>query len=288
MGVASDLARHSKPGVAENLLRAQADAPLYQSIFPTSLSGPTRLTTLLLQDETLESLRQQFADGEIGHARGAGSSSTSTTSSSLSENPAILMKRIHDRLRHVLIRACAGSDATIDVVNALEECLKNCFLSNEEETETSTTRVTIVDTLLEPPIVTRRALSSSSSSSHCMARFYFDATSSAGGFHRLLLHAICQFHGLHATSTTTTMTNTNTANTAAVQSSDLVTGAKEARLLTVTGKRMLGPDIRITDCLHLDVEVNSSELAMHPRPGGRFDGIAAAANASTATSTIKA
>ncbi|KAI2492343.1 actin [Fragilaria crotonensis] len=89
VGVASDLARHSKPGVAENLLRAQADAPLYQSIFPTSLSGPTRLTTLLLQDETLESLRQQFADGEIGHARGAGSSSTSTTSSSLSENPAI-------------------------------------------------------------------------------------------------------------------------------------------------------------------------------------------------------
>ncbi|KAI2492342.1 hypothetical protein MHU86_22209 [Fragilaria crotonensis] len=126
-----------------------------------------------------------------------------------------------------------------------------------------------------------------------MARFYFDATSSAGGFHRLLLHAICQFHGLHATSTTTTnttMTNTNTGTgtTAAAQSSDLVTGAKEARLLTVTGKRMLGPDIRITDFLNLDVEVKSSERAMHSRPSGRFDGIAAAANATTAASTIKA
>mmetsp|Transcript_6190 Transcript_6190/g.13943 ORF Transcript_6190/g.13943 Transcript_6190/m.13943 type:complete len:85 (+) Transcript_6190:52-306(+) len=48
-------------------------------------------------------------------------------------------------------------------------------------------------------------------------RFYFDTTSSQGGFHRVLLHAVCQFHGFHAVSNTTRV------------------GGKSARVLTVTG-----------------------------------------------------
>ena len=75
-----------------------------------------------------------------------------------------------------------------------------------------------------------------------MARIFFDASSSTGGFHRLLLHAICQFHGLNATSATTTATITTLS---------AKTHEKEARLLTVTGKRMLALNlVRVTDCLH--------------------------------------
>ena len=324
MGIASELARNSKPGVAETLLRAQADAPLYYQSIYTPRGEPSVLTTLL-QDDTLESVRLQFANGErIGSARRNYSNTTNAAAAAtihhhqttttaqdqqspsrveeslfvLSENPDMCMKRIHDRLRHVLIRACTGSDSTMAVVNALESCLKSCFLSNQDETTTTTPLNTPTSssyvgldnnntTLLEPPMVTRRT-----SSGHTMARFYFDASSSTGGFHRLLLHAICQFHGLNATSTTTTTTTTTIS---------AETSEKEARLLTVTGKRMLASNLKITDCLHhyYDHQTNivgldSSEPIMRPcaqgeQFGDRSAPIATTTSATTTTiSTIKA
>ena len=145
---------------------------------------------------------------------------------SFDETPTRMINRIHDRLRSVLVRACASSDATLKVVDALETCLKSCFLKGKAKASL----LSHIDTLLEIPSVTRRT------SGHIMARFYFDASDTTGGFHRLLLHAVCQFHGLAATSTTATLTTTAGPS-----------GEREARLLTVTAKTMLGSAIKLTD-----------------------------------------
>jgi hypothetical protein len=49
--------------------------------------------------------------------------------------------------------------------------------------------------LLECPTVTRRK-----DSDRVAAQFFFDSTLPTAGFHRLLLHAVCQFHGLNVVS----------------------------------------------------------------------------------------
>ena len=228
VGLASELARHaSHAGVAETLLLAQADAPMYRSIMPEA--GPSVLTNFM-QDTTLESVRHQFFEGEIGH----GGTAAVIRKQPLvhSEEPAVMLKRIHERLRNVLFRACTNSEATLLIIDAFEACLKSSFLKGKAKS------LKQVDTLLEVPTVSIRT------SGHTTARFCFDASSSTGGFHRLLLHAVCQFHGLNAISTTTTLTTSS--------------GETVARLLTVTGKRLVGADINLTEYIKLTESASAS------------------------------
>jgi len=132
-------------------------------------------------------------------------------------SPTSMLDRIHERLRNVVIRACASSEATVELVDAFEVCLERCWIKGKPRSMSK------VDTLLQPPTVAQRK------SGHTTAKFYFDADSSSGGFHRLLLHAVCQFHCLHATSTMA------------------VIESREARLLIVTGKTFVGPIVKLTD-----------------------------------------
>jgi hypothetical protein len=62
----------------------------------------------------------------------------------------------------------------------------------------------------------------------------FDADSATGGFHRLLLHGLCQFHGLAAAS--------STMNVVVHGNNE----AKKARVLTATGM-LYGSDVRLVD-----------------------------------------
>ena len=59
-------------------------------------------------------------------------------------------------------------------------------------------------------------------------KFFFDADSSTGGFHRLLLHGLCQFHCLRAASSTTRI------------------NGEKARALIATGE-FSGGDVRLVD-----------------------------------------
>ena len=80
------------------------------------------------------------------------------------------------------------------------------------------------------------SLSSTSDFGNLIARFLFDADSPNGGFHRLLLHGVCQFHCLHATSSTTEINiMVNDSNV-----------RKRARVLTATGT-LSGADVRLVD-----------------------------------------
>ena len=86
------------------------------------------------------------------------------------------------------------------------------------------------DILLEAPTVTHLAqqdhvsttTKTTSSITTTTIRFLFDGHSPNGGFHRLLMHGLCQFHGLKATSTTVNVTSRHGTTV-------------EARLLVATG-----------------------------------------------------
>lgn len=143
------------------------------------------------------------------------------------EKPASL-QRIHERLRNVVVRACTNGNATtIQQVDALEECLKECFGDDQSNVTSTVLQKAGIDTLLlhdgRPVVVV-----SNPRLNRATANFYFNSSSQAG-FHRLLLHALCQFHGLAATSRTTTDQQ------------------PAARLLTVSGKKFGLTSIKLTD-----------------------------------------
>ena len=86
------------------------------------------------------------------------------------------------------------------------------------------------DILLEAPTITHLALedhvstmtTTTSNLTTTTIRFLFDGHSPNGGFHRLLMHGLCQFHGLKASSTTMNVTTRHGTSV-------------EARLLVATG-----------------------------------------------------
>lgn len=171
----------------------------------------------------MKNVRDEFFAGEIGHL------STGYRRHVKQEirlhgklTPEIMMSRIHERLRKVVVRACSNSPESARIVYGFERYLVHCF----RDERTSKLPSVLSESLLEPPTVTRRA------SGHTIVRFYFDSDSTFGGFHRLLLHAVSQFHGLEAVS-----------STADIESSGKRTAV---RLLAVTGS-LSGAEFRLSD-----------------------------------------
>lgn len=199
------------------LLKAQADAPLYLAVYNPEDRVPSTVSKFMeSNDADTKGLREDFFRGEIGYLNSL--LPTTKPVREVALTPEIMLTRLDGRLRKVVTRACSTSQASIKTINAYERFLVECFgkgkvASLEADAATS---------LLEPPTVTRKK------SGKTVVRFYFDSESSAGGFHRLLLHAVSHFHGLQAVSKT------------------VVVDANTARLLTVAGS-LSGPKVRLVD-----------------------------------------
>ena len=152
---------------------------------------------------------------------------TSTTKQLEYLTAAARMNRIDPRLQSVVVRACRNSFAAAKVVERLEDYVASTFQrehsdwiliptppasnnrSNEEEQG-----LWWKGLLLQSPTVSKNknnhtnTMDDDSSEEggtvhvkgNYTVQFLFDADSSTGGFHRLLLQAICQFHGLNTVS----------------------------------------------------------------------------------------
>jgi len=176
---------------------------------------------MVTDDAKMKGIRDDFFEGEIGYGAPSHHPHTDRTTDPVELTPEQMLKRIPERLRNVVIRACSSSEATAKLVDTYEAFLVQSFLEGKARTLDNI----ISETLLEPPTVTH------TKSGSTVARFCFDSESSAGGFHRLLLHAVCQFHSLHAVSTTVELEQ------------------QSVRLLTVTGT-LLGPKVKLSQVIH--------------------------------------
>jgi len=207
---------------AEILAAAKADARHFLPVYdPAEKKRPDQIQKFM-EDVKYRDVRDQFFRGEL-HA------STNTTigtshhshrkavSSDLDNpSPEYLYQRIDGRLRRVVAKACENSAPACKIVESFEEYLIHVFDEDDNTTEeaTSTTYDDLWrDVLLEKPIVTSRKTKT--------VTFLFDGSSSSGGFHRLLVHAVCHFHCLKATTST--------------QNENQATGSKSSRVLTVQG-----------------------------------------------------
>jgi len=216
-----------------------------------------------MQDDALKSAREQFFEG-------AGPLPTTTAtcrqrSKPKEQGPLLLsasdrLHRVDPRLRRVVVRACRNSYAAAKVVELFEECVVSVFrgdgdwvlvtpvASVADETtaldgDNNNNNTWWKDLLLQSPTV-----DTNNGTGDYRAQFYFHPTSPTGGFHRLLLQAVCQFHGLH------------TVSRMVYDVVQMESGSRsKARALTVTGARMTEePRFRLLEHLGQQEEESSS------------------------------
>ena len=117
-----------------------------------------------------------------------------------------MMEQVQGRLFRVVQQACDTSPWNQSVLNAFEEFLVIHMGDGSAEERGTSPRSSIggdsstqilKELLVQTPFVTRKA------GNQITVRFVFDDAEKKGAFHRLLLHAVCQFHGLTIASSTT-------------------------------------------------------------------------------------
>jgi len=223
----------------EALLKGSAEVSKHRSILDHR-QHESKAMKKFREDDSLVSVREQFFEGALPcdiHSASSSSSKRKVVSDNNCLTPLERFYRIEARLRRIVVKACENSYAASKVVTTLEEFLVRVY--NGESTERSNNELRGI--LLDVPTVTtcksvrndnqqQHATNSSSASGDdkLTIKFFFDADSPTGGFHRLLLHAVCQFHCLRAVSSTTRIL------------------AKNSRVLTATGG-FVGADVGLVD-----------------------------------------
>jgi hypothetical protein len=225
VNLASELHNSGKGGrnAAQVLLLGQADASKYRCIYDPAEHQRKTGMTQLMKDEKLQGVKEQFFDGELHHHVQPARSHKATPSPG-PLTPEQMLHRIEARLRRVVVKACENSMPASKVVETLEHFLVRVYSGKSDKTKSWDS------ILMEPPTVTHRKRDDA-----YITRFVFDGESPNSGFHRLLLHGLCQFHGLQANSSTLELTIQGSA-----------TSTTQARLLTATGT-LSGADVRLVD-----------------------------------------
>lgn len=151
----------------------------------------------LREDESLRGVREKFFEGELNALP---AKATPARPDIVATTPEVMLLRMEARLRRVVVKACENSVPASSVVNHVEQFLIQAHGGAPLEGTTPNHNEASnwwQDILIEPPSVTRRERDET-----VLTRFVFDGDSANGGFHRLLIHGLCQFHGLKAMSST--------------------------------------------------------------------------------------
>mmetsp|Transcript_6184 Transcript_6184/g.13902 ORF Transcript_6184/g.13902 Transcript_6184/m.13902 type:complete len:295 (+) Transcript_6184:165-1049(+) len=166
VGIVSEIAKASSrgPKVAEVLLKAQADAPTYRSIYNPE-DQPVPSSHEFMHDEKFEMLRHQFFQGEIGAPSSTDRNRKQPTQKEFL-SPKDMVTRIDSRLLNVVTRACVNSPVLVDT---WERVLLSYIKGKPRHALMDT------ESLLEAPTITKKR------TGERVVRFYFDTTLGQGG-----------------------------------------------------------------------------------------------------------
>ena len=192
--LASEMASdHGK--AADALRKAKEKAHLYRDIVNFREMTDDALTRLA-KDDKLQGVRDKFFECELPVQQQQQNRRDEKARHRQNLTAQEKLYRVDTRLRRVVTKACGNSLPAAMVVKTLETFVRATFGKHASKKHAvSVPAGQWWTTLLtEAPTVTKRR------DGKLTVCFLFDAQSSSGGFHRLLLHAICQFHGLQAVS----------------------------------------------------------------------------------------
>ena len=203
-----------------------------------------------LEDEKYHQLRDEFFEGNIYPPTNPTSRhSTKNNSVNESTKPVTfqdMFHRIDSRLRRIVIKACLNSAPASKVIDTMELFLVHAYTAGKMSPKMGPTE-TWDGILLEPPTLTHRKQDDMT-----ICQFFFDPkNSTTGGFYRLLLHSLCQFHGLKAISSTLKMVFENQP--------------AEARVLTSSGF-LSGADIKLVESVMKHQQEQKISLVVEAPP----------------------
>lgn len=217
VNLAAEINSGNKGGrAARALMMGHSNADQYRAIICDPEDHTSKAMTRLREEESLKDVREKFFEGELGAKPAPATRSSRSTLEPTT--PEEMLLRIEARLRRVVIKACENSVPASTVVEHVEAFL---LRAHRGKKWTDDEEDWWKELLVEPPSVTHRKRDDS-----YITRFLFDGDSPNGGFHRLLLHGLCQFHGLRATSSSMEVT---------IDKADGTRGPVQARLLMATG-----------------------------------------------------
>jgi len=264
IGIASDIS-HANPQRGMQIANIYAEAEMdkgrfevpnaprdNRTIFSSLVSAQNGdgddISCANLDRKRLEEIRDRFVDGEVGRSnsitKGAKERMKKRQEELFQDGDRMMRVNVNERLMNVVVRACKSSGFTRNVVDAFERLLVSnmsgggdemaCHDSDESELDNDIWNQIMV----QKPFITRKTnmdMGLGNSRSGVIARMLFREDESKGAFNRLLLHAVCQFHGLDTCSSTT---------------------SKGYRMLTVTGI-CKGSNLKFLDFVPFDVSSDS-------------------------------
>lgn len=206
VNLAAEINSGNKGGrAAQALLLGHGDTGKYPTIYDPQ-EHTSKAMERLREDESIRGLREKFFEGTLNAPPATTSMRVGFKQLVEPVSPQQMLHRIDARLRRVVVKACENSVPASAVVDNLELFLVGAHSTGICVTEENPPLSTNwwKDILLESPTVTHKV--QENGSSVASSRFLFDVNSTNAGFHRLLLHGLCQFHGLQARSSTVQVT----------------------------------------------------------------------------------
>ena len=204
-----------------------------------------------MSDPTLRDLRDRFFEGELPSLPNWNSKSTAIPEKSRSRALTVQdrLNRVDARLRRVVVKAVNNSCPAARVVQRFEAFVLGTFSPTDSSPKEDEDWKGL---LLEPPtVVSERGVVPS-----IAIRFHFDPDSSTGGFHRLLLHAVCQFHGLDVESRMVHLpTNSSKALARELVACGFIPCAYTDRLLLACDGSLTRKDPNVAESVQSDVAV---------------------------------
>jgi hypothetical protein len=207
---------------AEVLAQAKADARHFLPVYDPAETARSAQVTRFMEDPIYKNVREQFFSGEL-HASTMEPKQGNINKPQKSWSASDLFERIDGRLRCVVVKACENSAPACKVVESFENFLVHAFRDDRHGDESfSVSNDFWHGILLEKPSIQQQGEGGKA------VTFLFDGDTSTGGFHRLLVHAVCYFHCLRA------------------KTSSREEGHVKARVLLVQGS-VLGSQYRLLD-----------------------------------------
>lgn len=199
IGIAAELAKAGHPNIAQAFARGESetsfylranDPRCYRSVFSQLVED---------KDGDLGDVKARFVRGEVADDRRT--KEINSEALHVEEDSAFTkFNAIDRRLQQAVFRACRASFPT-KVLNAFESYLLSVFTDDDfQECDAAIARLFDGIMARPPTIIFPSCDSKADQSRKTKVRFYFPTESCAGSYCRVLLHSVCQFHGLRANS----------------------------------------------------------------------------------------
>jgi hypothetical protein len=226
IGISADISHHNPlRGAKIANIYAEAEMNKWQYTMPNvPRDNRTIFGTLLASNSTdmntdgnckvklsaaeMQNIRERFVQGEVGVVQDSMSQLAIQRHKRREEQKyksgrRMLKENVDTRLLDVIVRACQASKFSRSVVSAFERLIVG-HMSNDQSSMSTYKMDADIDIwneiLVQKPFITRKTANTGGG---FILRLLFNEHESKGAFHRLLLHAVTQFHGLDTTSNST-------------------------------------------------------------------------------------